>query len=196
MSNGLAALAVGKSSILDSSDSDNLDDGSCYRAEVNKAKTSAQPKKVIRTKTKDPIAMTVLSDSPMSVGTLDPSGDDVPSPLHTKFFPNHEKDIPTHEQIFARSANLLRESLGINYTVLLDVSAPASAVTQDTVLGDKNTADETLGLHQEGKLMPKLSSSPETLILEKKTIRPPLSRTQSFWQPGPTNNTPPVVILK
>jgi len=147
MSRGLAAFVDGKISILP--ETKVRDNKSRSKPKVIHETLSEHPKKVATASIGSSIAEGDLLHSSQELRgallnyvneeeKLGSNGDDC------KSVPKQggvEQDIPMQDQIFAKAANLLRESLGVNCTILLDVRVPPTINDTGLNIGNSNTPD-------------------------------------------------------
>ena len=158
MSQGMAAFLEAKSSISPLWRADTFAEKERNQLKVNKGTQSAPPVEATLPITDYSAANPAPPNTQngrrnshdTNVELKNLPGNDMSSHQNTSFPP---QEIPTKDQILSRAANLLRESLDVNYTVFLDASVEPST-TSEEVFGDESTDGNVSGLQEEQELAP------------------------------------------
>ena len=151
MNRGLASFVDGKTSILPPTKVNTEDNGHC-QLEVIKKTTSEDPKQVSTISKGSSAAESEsfqtskkLRSAVMEFVKLEESSSHHSDNFKTLPEVEDIQDIPTQDRIFFKAANLLRESLGVNCTMILDVSVPPSKNDAGVIGGNSSTLDGISG---------------------------------------------------
>lgn len=148
MTQGMAAFLEGKSSMLQFSEANSSDGKENKRSEDDEASLLKAPTtdSLLPARDTEPgsppstIRKDTLNLTNAHVNFDESSGSDVASSPTRKSSTRPEK-IPTQDQILLQAANLLKESLDVNYTVFFDVSVKPPVITE----GPEHDSDEKGG---------------------------------------------------
>lgn len=149
----------------------------CRRKSCCPSKAQSKPIPDILSVNESPARRPSLSKSELT-------GSQGSSYLKTKSRAEEAEDNPTHEQILHRAANLLRESLDVDYTLFLDAieDCTASSTSEESNLSSMGTDDERPALpprHDSGICLSLDLEPNELSIRPKRTLMPTIHSSRN-----------------